>query len=81
MYEEDAISKEKYVRLLNKLRQIKREMDTTSSVLKDIFNICKDTVLVDNKCVENDLFNQIKDRESRNIISVSNTISKIQNKI
>ena len=39
MFEEDYILKEKYRRLLNRLNQIKREMDTTNNVFKEIYNI------------------------------------------
>ena len=81
MDNEEYVLKTKYVKLLNNLNQIKSEMDTTNEVLKDIYNISKNMVMIDNLCMENDLFNDIKKKESNNTISVVGTINKIQNRL
>ena len=81
MFEEDYILKEKYRRLLNRLNQIKREMDTTNNVFKEIYNMAKDTVKIDSQCMESDSFAEIKQMGARNISSINSTISSIYNKI
>ena len=81
MYEEDYYLKEQYRELLNRLNQIKSELDTTSSVFKDIYSLSKDTVKIDNKCMENDTFVEIKELGSSTISSINNTISMIHSKL
>ena len=81
MYDEDYYLKEKYRDLLSRLNQIKSEIDTTNSVFKDLYNISKDTVKIDSKCMEDDLFMELKNIGSDNISSINNTISSIHSKI
>lgn len=81
MYDNNEYLNNEYRRLLNKLNQIKSEMDTTNSVFKEIYGLCKNTVRIDNKCMENELFSEIKGKGSSNISSITNTISIIRNKL
>lgn len=81
MYDEDYYLKEQYRELLNRLSQIKSELDTTSSVFNDIYSLSKSTVKIDNKCMENDAFIEIKELGSSTISSVNSTISVIHSKL
>lgn len=81
MNNEDYVLKSKYSRLLNSLSQIKREMETIQSVLKDVYNLSNNAVKVDNKCVENENFNRLKDMTGHYLNNISRTIDRVQSKI
>lgn len=81
MNNEDYVLKSKYSRLLNSLSQIKREMETIQSVLKDVYNLSSNAVKVDNKCVENESFNRLKDMTGHYLNNISRTIDRVQSKI
>ena len=78
---EDSYKKEKYVRLLNRLNQIKSELDTVNNVFNDIHNICKSAVKINNECMESELFIRIKNNTANCISNITNTISNIHSKI
>lgn len=81
MYDEEYYLKIKYQNLLNRLNQIKKELDTTNSVFKDLYNLSKNTVKINNQCMENDSFTEIKELGSSTISSINGTISSIHSKL
>ena len=81
MFDEDYLEKLKYSRLLSRMNQIKSEVDTTNRVFKDIYSLCKETVKIDNKCMEDDSFQEIKEIGSDTISSITSTVSSIHSKL
>ena len=81
MNSDDQVLNSKYIRLLNSLNQIKKEMGTTQEVFKELQSLCNESIKINNACVEDDLFSNIKNNQNHNVAGINRTISYIQRKI
>lgn len=80
MLEEEL--KEKYLQLRVKLYNIKNKLNIQNDNYDDLNILIKETLLVDNDIIENDLFKSLKKENEQIIAELTNiVIPKINNKL
>ena len=68
---EDLLLKAKYQQLRNELYSIKNQLNGLQTLADDVTNALKSSLLIDNKVVDEELFNTAK----KDLNSVSNELS------
>lgn len=81
MSPEEKLLKAQYRRLYSKLKQISSELSTTNNVIIDINNMANNTLKINKKVVEDELFKSIKSTNQRLITNINSTISRVESRM